>query len=178
MFGIDAFLGTYSGASGMNIASTFFGVYAAANRSKQERAFYNYRAAQLDELARAEVEVGEVAAARLRKAGAEEVSSVAPAYAGAGVSVDSGSVQAVRGELARRAELDALSLVLEGERRGRSMRAGATDSRLAGRNARRSGYMQMGASLLGGFAQQSNIETARRRGAFAPGPYLGSDFAG
>jgi hypothetical protein len=165
MFGIDAFLGTYRGATGMNIASTLFGAFSSATRAKQEREFFNYRAAQLDELGSAEIDVGEVAAARLRRQGAEEVSSIAPAYAAGGVSIASGSVGAVRGELARRAELDALSAILEGKRRGSELRVGASQARMAADNARRSGYMNVGASLLGGYARQSEIEFARRRGS-------------
>lgn len=158
MFGIDAFAGSLSQYAGaINLASTAFNVFGALNRGRQEGELAEYEAAKADEQARVEREVAGVRAARTRKIGERDIGTARAGYAGAGVDVSSGSAAFVAGEISSRIELDALTEILTGERRGRALEISADEKRRAGKNARSDALWSAGGSLLGGFARASQI---------------------
>jgi hypothetical protein len=158
MFGVEAFAGSLSQYAGaINLASTAFNVFGSLYRGNQEGELADYEAAKAGEQARVEREVGTVRAARTRKIGERQAGTVRAGYAGSGVDVSSGSAAVVAGELSSRIELDALTEILTGARRGRALEISADEKRRAAANARMGGLWNAGSSLLGGFARQSQI---------------------
>lgn len=163
MFGIDAFMSGFvqspgGQATALNWFTTAFNVFGATKRGREESDLYNYQAARMDEAARIEREVGQVQAGRIRTAGGRDQAKLAPHYAGAGVEVGGGTVAAVRGELDRRVELDALSAVLEGDRRAYELERGAGERRMAAGKARSDSRYAIGASVLAGASRQFEID--------------------
>lgn len=157
MFGLDAFLSTLSPAQGLNIASTAFNIFGGSQKASGEAALYDYEAGKASERAGVERGLGEVRAARMRKAGKSDVSQAHASYAASGVDVGSGSVQEVEGELSRRIELDSLSAMLEGRYRGYAEDTKASQFKAAADNTRRGRAFSVGSSLLGGLTRNAQI---------------------
>jgi hypothetical protein len=156
MFGVDAFAGSLSQYAGaINLASTAFNVFGALRRGREEGELADYEASKATEQARVEREVGAVRAARTRKIGERDIGTARAGYAGAGVDVSSGSAAYVAGEISSRIELDALTEILTGNRRGQALEISAAEKRRAGANARSDALWSAGGSLLGGFARHS-----------------------
>lgn len=105
----------------------------AANNAIQERA---WAAAEAD---------------RQRSAAARQRATLAATTAASGVSVGSGSILDVLSDDAIRAELDALTIVSQGESRARGFQSQENQFRMEARNTRNSAFTSaIGAGMRGG----------------------------
>lgn len=91
----------------------------------------------------AELAQAKVQASRIRRAASDTRSEATAAYAASGVDVTAGTPLVVEGEITRRSEQDALSLLNAGEQRAAALRK-------SGKAAQTGGYLSAAGSVLGG----------------------------
>lgn len=135
------------------IGSTAFSAVSAISQGNQQKKYYDYQAAQAEADAQAARELGEVQAEKIRKAGAGQQSEARAALAASGVEVSAGTPLKIYQEIDRRAEEDAHQAILSGGRQGNRYVSEARFSRMAGENARSSGFMRAGSVLASGGLQ-------------------------
>lgn len=86
----------------------------------------------------------------IRRAGQRQVGQANAAYAAAGVKVGEGSAGEVERDITQGYEHDAYQAILEGQRRGLSLRTDAAMTRINGQMAERAGIVNaMGTVLMG-----------------------------
>jgi hypothetical protein len=135
------------------IAATAFSTINQISQGNQQKQYYDYQAAQAEADAQAARELGEVQAEKMRKAGMSQQSEAKAALAASGVEVTAGTPLKIYQEIDRRAEEDAHQAILAGARQGNRYDSEARLSRMAGKNARSSGYMRAGSVLASGGLQ-------------------------
>ena len=122
----------------------------AANRTAQ------YNAAIADRNAVVATQQASANEEAQRKLDARRMGTMRAGYGASGVTSD-GSVLDVLGDSIAEAELNALNIRYEGQLSSQGYGDSATSQRAAGKNARTSGYIQAGASLLTGGAKAYDI---------------------
>ncbi len=138
LIGVGMVLSAYGSITGGQAAEK---AAREAARSREEAARYTRAVAAFD-------------ARRQRETDAETLGAYRVSAAKAGLAF-SGSVATVYGEQVRRAEENALSIVLAGELRARGLEAEARLARLEGRSAQRAGYVNAvgyGVQALGAYS--------------------------
>lgn len=123
----------------------------------EDAAKYNAAVAEND--ARAIAEQSQYEAQRVRERNRRILASQRAGQAKSGLAM-SGSFQDVQLDSAIQGEMDALAAIYTGQINSGSAKARAELARLEGRNAKRSGYMSAGASLLSGGAQAYSIKAS------------------
>jgi len=116
----------------------------------------DYNAAVANNDAAAMAEQSQYEASRIRDRNPRILASQRAGQAKSGLAM-SGSFQDVQMDSAIQGEMDALAAIYTGQINSGSAQARAELSRLEGRNAKRSGYMNAGASLLSGAAGATGI---------------------
>lgn len=127
---------------------------AADGQAKQ----YELQAATERDNAQAEAE-------QIRRAGSAARGNTLAALAGAGVTVGQGSALEAERKVVDDYTADEYMAILTGERRGRAMQETAKQTRRAGRDAMRSGFINAGTSLL-----SAGARGLRAGGTQAPAP--------
>lgn len=136
-------------SAGMMMAiSTGFQVFSAISQGNQRADQLDWQARQAGADAQAEREAGEVRADKTRKAGRAQQSQARAALAASGVEVGAGTPVKIVQQIARDAEGDAQSELLSGQDKARRLDSEAAGTSIAAGNARTSGYMKAGGSLL------------------------------
>lgn len=157
--GTESFGG--SASDKMIMASSLLSAFGNAQQGKQTQGFDNFKAAQAEADAAAERGAGVVRARKIRKAGEFAQGETTAAYGASNIDISSGSALAVHEQLARNISEDATAELLTGERRARSLEAGAVADRAAGQIARASGQLGAARSLLTGAAVAMDASTSR-----------------
>lgn len=135
-------------ASMLMAIQTGFQVISAISQGDQQAQQYEWQSRQAAADAQAEREMGEVRAEKVRKAGRRQQSEARAALAASGVETGAGTPVKIVQEITRNAEADAQQELLSGNYRGQRMDAEAAGLKISGSNARTSGYMRAGGSLL------------------------------
>lgn len=128
--------------------STGFQIISAISQGNQQAEMYDYQARQAEADGQANRELAEVRADKVRKAGKAQQSQARAALAASGVEVGAGTPVKIVQDIGRDAEADARQELLYGERVASRDQADANAYGMASDNARSSGYMRAGGSLL------------------------------
>lgn len=139
-----------TGAEMLMMVGTVTQTVGALQRGRQEQAMYDYQARQAEADARVERELGEVRAAKIRKAGSRQQAEAVAALAASGVDVNSGTALKIQQQITRDAAEDAQTALLSGNYRGARLESEAGAMRTAGRNARTASFGTAASSLMAG----------------------------
>lgn len=139
------------------LASAAVGAASAVMQGEAAEDAAKYNAAVAENDARAIAEQSQYEAQRVRERNRRILASQRAGQAKSGLAM-SGSFQDVQMDSAIQGEMDALAAIYTGQINSGSAQARAQLARLEGRNAKRSGYIQAGASLLSGGAQASALK--------------------
>lgn len=141
--------------------SAGFSAMGSISGGNADRAQANYQAAQEDYQARVAQDDALAQADIIRKSARRTKAEASAAYAGAGVKVGEGSAEEVDRQIGIDSEHDAAMAILTGNRRARGLNQDAEMTRLAGRNAARSGVVKaFGTALSAGYQISSGWRTA------------------
>ncbi|KDE91036.1 hypothetical protein D7Y57_05170 [Stenotrophomonas maltophilia] len=121
---------------------------AAVYQGEQQSKYNNYLAAQAEADSRAERGAAQVEAERILKASKRQRSEAVAALAASGVDVNSSTALKIDEEISRGAAEDAFLTLTGGNDRAARLNAEAAGARYAGQQARTSGYINAGTSLL------------------------------
>ena len=136
-------------------AAASAGAAIAQGEAAEDAAKYNAAVAEND--ASAIAQQSQYEAQRVRERNRRILASQRAGQAKSGLAM-SGSFQDVQMDSAIQGEMDALAAIYTGQINSGSAQARAQLARLEGRNAKRSGYINAGASLLSGGAQVSALK--------------------
>lgn len=119
----------------------------AADRAAQANA------GQLEYQALVEQDNAQAAAQMIRRDGERSRASTVAAVAMSGAKIGEWSAGDVERQVLQDTETDALTAILNGDRQARSLNDSASNTRAAGRDARKAGYFNAATSLLSAGAQ-------------------------
>jgi hypothetical protein len=125
-----------------------FSAVAAISQGQQKSDMYEYQARQAEADARAEGELAEVRADKIRKAGRYQQSAARAALAAGGVEVGSGTPVRIVQQIGQDAESDAQQELLYGKRAAGRLQVSANVYDMAADQAETAGYVRAGGSLL------------------------------
>lgn len=137
----------------LTLGSTLMSMKGIGDRAEHEAQLHGAQADLFELAGRRAYEGGVVKAGRIRRAGAADVSAIAPEYASAGVASSSKSAREVTGEVSRRVELDAIGAILEGKYAQEDYSIKADLERRGAKNVIAEGRSAQRASLLAGIGK-------------------------
>lgn len=141
--------------SAIMMAATALQAISAISQGNQQAEQAEWQGRQAAADAQAEREAGEVRADKIRKAGRYQQSAARAALAGGGVEVGAGTPVKIVQQIFSDAESDAIAEEQTGVNRGKRLESESAAMKMAASNARTTGYLRAGGSLLQGGAQIS-----------------------
>lgn len=137
-------------SAALMVGSTLLSAGGAYQSGKAQQAQLDYQARQAEADAKAEREYGQVQAAKIRKAGAKQLSETRASYAASGVDVNVGTPQTVNRAIMQDIEEDALNTILDSNRQAAKLEAQAQGYRAGSTNVGTATTINTGATLLSG----------------------------
>lgn len=137
----------------MMLGGTLLSAAGGYQEGKAQQAQYKYQAAQAEADAQAEREAGQVAAQKIRKAGARQLSETKASYAASGVDVTTGTPQSVNRAIMQDIEEDALNAILDSNRKADRLKAQAQGYQSSASSTGTATTINTGATLLSGGAK-------------------------
>ncbi|WP_431482236.1 hypothetical protein [Pseudomonas solani] len=134
-------------------AALAVGTYATVQSSRQQAANASAQAEQAALDAQTERSAAVVQAERIRKLARLQASEANAALAASGVDIGEGTPININREITQNAEEDAALTIFGGANRAQRLNTEASNYRMAGSQAKTSGYMQAGANLISSGAQ-------------------------
>lgn len=134
------------------VASSVFSAVGAIQQGQSQAAFSDYNAQVAERDAEAARQAGEFEADKHQKEVRRMLSAQAAAFGASGVDGGTGSPLLVMAETAAEGKLDELAIRYSASVQEARLRSQAAGDRLAGRAARRGGFLRAGEHLLAGGA--------------------------
>jgi len=134
----------------LSAAGTAVSVLGSIQQGRQESAYAEYQAKQTEADAVAERSAAQIHAEKIRKAARLTQGEANASLAASGVDVGSGSAALINKSIGQNAEEDALTAILEGNRKADRMDAQGEGYKITGQNAKTASYYNAGGSLLAG----------------------------
>lgn len=142
-------------ATMMTAISTGFQVLSAISQGQQQSDQAEWQSRQSAADAQAEREAGDIRAEKVRKAGRAQQSEARAALAARGVETGAGTPVKITQQIIRDADADAQQELLSGNYKGQRLDQESQAYKISASNARTSGYLRAGGSLLAGGAEIS-----------------------
>lgn len=148
----------------MMAASTTMSAVGSVQQGRAADRAAQVNAGQLEYQALVEQDNAQAAAQMIRRDGERSRASTVAAVAMSGASIGEWSAGDVERQVLEDTEADALTAILNGNREARGLNDSASNTRKAGRDARRAGYINATSSLLSAGAQGLKASGYRANG--------------
>jgi hypothetical protein len=139
--------------AGLELLATGLQTFGTLQQGLSQASAFKYNAALAEEAAQAARESAYFDVERTRKEARTFESAQRAAFAAGGVAATSGSAREILRETATESELEAMMIKLEGEREAGQLESEADLLRRQARQAKISGFLGAGTTLLGGAAR-------------------------
>jgi hypothetical protein len=152
------------GLAGLSLIGTGFNVYSQLKSAYANRALAEYDARQIEAQARDTIDQGVAAAADAQARGRLVSGAQRAAWAGQGVSLNSGTAQAIAADTDRQLATEQNSIMADAVRASLGLRARARSTRLAGKIGAQGGVLSAAGTGLSGLGQAGSMAYQEYRG--------------
>lgn len=143
--------------AGLSLVGTGLTVYSQLQSAYANRAMAEFDAAQIDAQARDAIDQGAAAAADAQAQGRRFVGAQRTAFASQGVSLASGSAQAVLADTDAQIAVEQNRIMADAVRESLGLRSRARSTRLAGRFGAQGGQLTAAGTALSGVGQAGSM---------------------